>query len=532
MNAVTSGNLIISSKLNISDIREFDLEIEKNCHTVAKITGFVPAETGQSPVFQNLEGSSVTVSVADEDGKEAVPPIFCGFMKNVEIWQEGNGYKARIEAVSPTVLLDLEEKSRSFQKIDMTYEELVRSVLSDTEKAGVIFRIEDRKIGKPIYQYRETDWEFLKRIAAQLGTSLLPEGVSLKPELYFGLPLGDPAEEKGVRPERTWFDKEYYTYYRGQYQFSKLQFICYEISSYESWKPGNHILMFDGRETVVLSKRCRLENGLLVYHYTVGSPHAFGTAGYDNPKMSGVSLVGTVLETKQESVRVKLDIDGEQPSDEGYWYPWMPETGNLMYCMPETGERITITFDDGEGIARASSSIRKNGTGNGEMGDPSKRYFTTSKDKRMYLLPDSLGFVDMKQKVPLKVEIHDRTGAEIESSREVTVLARKGLWLKGSRVSFQAPQEISIVRKNILSPTVINICNGFDSIGKFGKVKMEGSKHTGFPVFKSLDSKKYDISGAENAVMASTPCSAGSTGLERQITGTKVDMVKARWEKS
>lgn len=30
----------------------------------------------------------------------------------------------------------------------------------------------------------------------------------------------------------------------------------------------------------------------------------------------------------------------------------MPETGNLMYCMPEAGERITISFDDGEGTAR------------------------------------------------------------------------------------------------------------------------------------------------------------------------------------
>jgi hypothetical protein len=58
--------------------------------------------------------------------------------------------------------------------------------------------LEDRK---PIYQYRETDWEFLKRIAGQLGTSMLPGGVSLKPELYFGLPLGysQKRKESGLR---------------------------------------------------------------------------------------------------------------------------------------------------------------------------------------------------------------------------------------------------------------------------------------------------------------------------------------------
>lgn len=525
MNAITIGNLIIKSDLNISEIQGFDMEIKKNCHTIARITGVVSDEIGVSPILQSMEGSSITVSEADENGNEINPHILCGFISTVEIQQEGNGYIAGIEAISSTVQLDYEEKSRSFQNVDMTYKELVRSVLAETENTEVIFNIEERKIGKPIYQYKETDWEFLKRIAGQLSTSLLPGGISLKPELYFGLPHGKEREWQGVRQEKTWFDKSYHTYSSDQYHFTKRQFICHEISGYENWKAGDHIMMPDDRKMVVLSKRCSLENGLLVYHYMVGSTKAFSTAGYDNPRMGGVSLEGTVLETKQECVRVKLDIDGEQSDKEGFWYPWMPENGNLMYCMPEVGERILITFDDGAGNARATSSIRKNGTGNGEMQDPSKRYFTTARDKRLYMLPDSLGFVDLKQKVPLKMEIHDTAGADIESSGEVTVLAKKGVWLKGRQISFQAPQEISIVRRDTASPTVINMCNGFDSIGKFGKVKMEGSNEVGFPVFDSSDSGKYDISGTENAVMASTPSAAGFTGLERQITGTKVDMV-------
>ncbi len=85
MNAVTSGNLIISSDLNISEIQEFDMKIEKNCHTAARITGCIPDETGESPVLQKLEGSSVTISAADERGNKANPPIFCGFIKSVEI---------------------------------------------------------------------------------------------------------------------------------------------------------------------------------------------------------------------------------------------------------------------------------------------------------------------------------------------------------------------------------------------------------------------------------------------------------------
>ena len=525
MNAVTSGNLIIHSLLNINEVTEFEMDIKKNCHTLAKLKGYVSEDIGVSPILQKLEGSSISVTMADKNGNEMSPSVFCGFIMEVSICREGNGYTAEIEAVSPTELLDREEKCRSFQNIDMTYKALVRRVLADTANTEVIFHIEDRKIGTPVYQYKETDWEFLKRIAGQLGTSLLPGGVSVKPELYFGLPRGESREGQEASKEKIWFDRSYYTYDKEQYHFLKSQFICHEISNYENWKVGDSITMRDNSNKVILAKRCKLKQGLLVYTYTVGSPQVFGTARYDNAQMTGVSLVGTVLETKGECVRVSLDIDGAQNGQEVFWYPWLPDTGNVMYCMPEIGERIWITFDDGDGNARASGSIRKNGTGNGEMTDPSMRYFTTAKNKRMYLLPDCMGFVDLKQSVPLKVEISDSLGANIESSKELTVLAKKGVWLKASRISFLAPQEISLVRRDLASPAVINLCNGFDSIGKFGKVKMEGSGDAGFPVTESADMGKYDLNGAENAVLASTPCAAGTTILERQITGTKVNFI-------
>ena len=51
----------------------------------------------------------------------------------------GNGYMAVVEGVTATVLLDREEKCRSFQNVDMTCRELVRTVLADTPGAAVIF---------------------------------------------------------------------------------------------------------------------------------------------------------------------------------------------------------------------------------------------------------------------------------------------------------------------------------------------------------------------------------------------------------
>ena len=47
-----------------------------------------------------------------------------------------------------------------------------------------------------------------------------------------------------------------------------------------------------------------------------------------------------MLDTEGERVRVKFDMDREQDEESAYWYPWRPDMGNLMYCMPEKGERV------------------------------------------------------------------------------------------------------------------------------------------------------------------------------------------------
>lgn len=518
MNEVTTGVLKINSDLPLSEILKFVLTIKKNCHTLIQITAIIPEEVGMDYLAGKLEGIGFTVT--DTGSSEGDSLIFEGYVQSVQLCHEGNEYLAEIEAISATELLDREKKSRSFQDIHMTYQELVRTVLADTPDADVIFRMENREIDTPIYQYQETDWEFLKRIGSHCQTSLLPAGISLKPQLYFGLPKGDLREGERIQQKKIFFDQSYYTYDKGRYH--KQQFICHEIVTYENWNVGDRVAIA-GRELKLIAKQCELKNGLLVYQYTAAFAETFGTARYEHSGMAGVSLAATILETRQEEVRIAFDIDGEKTLSNVFWYPWMPVTGNLMYAIPEIGERIWITFDDGEGNARSSGCIRLNGTGNAEM-DPTKRYFTTTRNKRFYSFPSCLGFEDLMQKIPLKVEIDDILGIDMESSREITILAKQGVWLSGNHISITAPQEISIVRRGV-EPTVINMCNGFDTIGKYAAANMQDSGTLSFPIMDSSDSDTFDLAETEEAIMASTPSVAGRTTRERQITGTKVNMV-------
>jgi hypothetical protein len=68
-----------------------------------------------------------------------------------------------LEASTATVELDSVQKSHSFQDVSMTYEDVVGIVLKDTPGASALFAVGGNSpIGKPLIQYMETDWEFIK----------------------------------------------------------------------------------------------------------------------------------------------------------------------------------------------------------------------------------------------------------------------------------------------------------------------------------------------------------------------------------
>lgn len=518
MNAVTAGMIVVEGGPVIQDILDFTMEVKKNNHSRVRIKGTVPEETGMLPAFKSLVGNVLNIFVTDDKKTQ----LFCGFLYDLQISRMGNLYVAEIEGVSSTEALDRERKCRSFQDTEMTYKEMVKEVLADTAGAQVIFLAEDKKIGAPVYQYQETDWEFLKRIASHLGTSLLPAEISPKPALYFGLHNGKERKEEDFSIEKVWFDRSYYHFLRRAEQKRKAAFICRTLTSYRKWEIGDRVSIGGTAGSVIIGICGRLQNGLLVWKYTAGGAEAFGMPGYENEAIAGVSLPGTVLETRGESIKVWLDIDREQSVEKAFYYPWIPETGSFMYCMPEVGERVLITFDDERGNARGSCCIRGNGTGNRETQDPSEKYFTTAEKKRLYLLPEKMGMTDLQQSTPLRMELNDRSGIRIESQHKISLLAKQGIRLQAETVTFRAPQEISVIRRDIAEPTVLNLCNGFDCIGKFGKICMEDDGNGEFPIIMP-GGEAYDISGAEEAVTASTPRMAGRTKLERQITGTKVD---------
>ncbi len=507
MQTYTQGDLQVRSAVPIADIQKFDMKVDRNDHAVCQVEGTVPEKYAEDAVLQPLSGTSLMTGAGSR-------LLFAGQIREVQMTHEGSSYHVVLTGVSATQQLDLLRRNRSFQDISMTYGEVMQQVLAGTPGAKLWFHGADQAVQAPLYQIEETDWAFLKRLASRLHTVLVPSVYSAAACVHNGMPDGNiHRADSSTVCEQIRSDRQGRS-------------ICRRVRTSQNWEIGDKIEWESSRYTVS-SKECRLEKGLLQFYYTLAGRAAFQTERYENPYLTGLMLPAAVLDVKEEQVKVKFDMDPVQPTESAYWYPWQPDMGNLAYCMPEKGERVYIHIGNAAGGGdRAVCGVRRNGKGNPELKN-THRYFTTKDKKRLYLEPDAMGFRDMKQKKLLEVKLSDAAGAGVTSHRSLTVMAKETIGLKGGSILFQAPKEVSLV-KRAASPTVINMCNGFDTVGASDKVLMDGGRGDDFPVFcrsGEQDRQKdtfTDRRAAEKCVIGSTPVMELAGSLERQLEGCQV----------
>ncbi|BCZ45500.1 hypothetical protein psyc5s11_15670 [Clostridium gelidum] len=154
-------------------------------------------------------------------------------------------YYLEIEGRTSSIELDIKEKSRSFQNANMTYDELIQNILKDYSGYTYTSCIaKGEKIGKPLFQYKETDWDFLKRIASELSSEIYCDIINSNNLFYFGRPsnasyeLDDITYYKAHKNLQTFRDA-------GGYNagFNDIDYFYYEIERREQYNVGDGIYL-------------------------------------------------------------------------------------------------------------------------------------------------------------------------------------------------------------------------------------------------------------------------------------------------
>lgn len=471
--AITYDKIQIECKVKILTLYSLSINIEPNEHAICSISGTIDERYNEEIIKECIQGERLKILCNNcENDKKAVSTLFQGEIISAKINMENQYAVIDIQAASNTFELDVVKKRRSFQNISMTYQEVVRKILKEYDSDYLYWRVKDKYLEYPLIQYDETDWEFIKRICSHMNVKIMPIHTVSKPGIHVGLIEGNDRGAIAGKNYLLGFNKASFFDDPESNDKSKRKYTYCIVEDIIDYRLGDR-LTFQGNNLSVCAKHIKSVKGVLIFKYWLSYPEYFWTAKYYNTAIKGIELHGIVTAVTEEKIKLRLAIDRYEKDQELYFFNWKPITGNLFYCMPEIGQEAALYIPCcDEKCALAVNAIRSNGESCEELSNPDNRYFTTLHKKRMYFFPEKTGmelFDECGKHNELK--LNDNSQVLIKSDKRISIMSEKQVLLKGKKIHLTTPKEATLVRKDILSPTVINLCNAFDAIGKTGGFK-------------------------------------------------------------
>jgi len=443
--AITHDNLIVSGIPFLTTLLDVQICVLPNEHGKMIIRGYGDAAETISNIEQKFFGQAVELIHKENPDS----PIFSGIITQYKLISEHDVNRLEITILTGSYLLDTDRKSRSFQDISMTYEDVVREVLLDTNGAGIFSVGKDVPIGSPIIQYLETDWEFIKRLASHFNSPVIADVTVPKVNIWFGISKhGENATFENIH-FKVGVSQNYYTEDGRSSGLTPTDFVYFKVRSTQDYNIGDNGEI-NGTTIKICEKHACFKRAMLEFDYTLGKPGLISKRKVFNEKAIGMSLKGKVTQTDAETVNVHLDIDDDDNSD--YSFKWTPTTGNLMYAMPIVGTQVSLLLpNEDERCAMATNSPRDEeaSVACSGMDDFNLRAFTTEHDKRMLIFPDKMSFIAGSEEKPVLFRLDDLEKMLFHSYHDISIIAKGDIEFVAPTVIFAIrPQEkyINIMR--------------------------------------------------------------------------------------
>ena len=424
---ISAAGIKVYSYLNITAVADFFMEIKPGEHGRVTLRGYLAG----MPDVGRLQEEAVRIML-QEDGDNREQVLFQGIIQSVHTFVENGVCQVILSALTSSIRLDQQERNRSFQKTKETYLGIMREVAGNVSGSGLSV-----ETGVPVIQYRETDWEFCRRMAAGAGQVLYADPASPEIRLWAGLEekggtASFPADRYSVCVDETY----YHMKSAGE---GKKEFLYYRTESWENYEIGESSF-YQGQRRYIFEKTAELVGGVLVFGYKLGGKCRFGQKRYANWKMAGVSLRGTVEKREKESVYLKLDIDGAD-GKALHPYPWIPPTGNVMYCMPQEGTEAYLYFPEAEEeSAYVVNEIHKSSCP--IFADARNRGLVTEHGKKLQMYADVLGFAGGKEETVQECRMGE-DGIHFGAGKgKLQVTGSGQITFRASEISLDAVQKI------------------------------------------------------------------------------------------
>lgn len=421
-------------------VEEYQGVQQINEHAAVRLAGYIPFGRKEEYMQVARKQEWVRVAAATEDSSEST--VFCGIVEKMEMKVKGGTCRMELALRSGTVRMDANKRIRSFQNTDMLYNDVLdicRQGYSNAEK--IMTAAKGEKIGQFIMQYRETDWEFVKRLASMKHTVLVADCSTCGEKYYFGLPDRKNTVQGDSIEYSSCYDFEMSRAVNG----SPNAAMSYIWESREACGLGDCGII-DGHQMFIWKIESRMQGNTL-YHVCHMLPKAgFQVSMRFNSHLSGASLFGVMQGVSGEKVRLEITEDGNKGKTGVYWFPYATpyssQDGTGWYCMPENGDKVRLYFPtEKEQDAYAVSAYHE-----GEAvfrTEPARKFWRNKEGKEIQLAPDKILLTNNDGTY---VELSDQKGVEIVSGGAVTLSAGGSLRISSTNASIElsAPNKIKL----------------------------------------------------------------------------------------
>ncbi|MCM1425644.1 MAG: phage late control D family protein [Eubacterium sp.] len=397
-----------TDKYDFISIEEMEVIQSLNNHGKACIKGVIHEKDKEAYAQSLLEEQWVKIIVKDEEENMAI--LFCGLVLQAEIEDGGVDIGLKLELITGTFLLDREEHYRILQRENYTLREVMDEIGENYSQYRYHMNEEPDEIEGIRVQYRETDWQFLKRLAGETGCCIVPN--CYREGIEYDI---NACDDKTADIEETEFTFLVTGKKKG-----------YIIQSRKLYRLGAKV-SFNNQIFYICKITTRYLHAECIHEYQLLPKQDIRMERKQNKEIAGCSLQAVVRAVKTDKVQVEF-LKNEVSKDSGIgeiqiWFGYSTvystPAGAGWYCMPEPGDMVRIYFpSDKERESYAISAVHMNDVRERRM--PERKSIKNIHGKEILLTPDALVMTNNKG---MTIKLVDGEGILIESNKDVNIIA-------------------------------------------------------------------------------------------------------------
>lgn len=417
---------IVTVPFEFISILEVECLKRLNEHGIITIKGIVSQENVAKYQLLALDETWVTVKLIDENNSKLI--FFNGVLTKLHIEKESQVNTLTFVAKTGSYLLDLVRHVRTYQKESYTYNEIVRDCLIPDSGEYIMLEKQGTVVDNFFVQYKESDWEFIKRLAGHAETVVIPEDVVAGRKIYFG--YRSLAQTESIEADSYKIIQNYGDYKKRKTDMADMSeedIFAYEITSREIYGLGNPVI-FQGRNLVIGEIASRLVGHELIHTYILHSKRMGCQIVNFNQQIAGISLKANVVRVDKTKVSVQIAEDENEGNSGHRWFDfatvYSSPDGTGWYCMPEIGDKVRVIFPDNcEKNAYVASCIHVT---DASRTDPNQKSWKNKQQKEILFTQDTL---IMRNNQGMSVEISDNEGIKIVSNKKIILQADDDIFI-------------------------------------------------------------------------------------------------------